>query len=196
MQFPLALFDSLRWWSELTNAQQLFYGIGIVAGVATVIQAVLGMFGMGHHDTPDLGHVDAGHDGGIFSVKPLTGFFLGFGWSGGIALEMGASLAVALAVGGGTGTAIMLMIVWMIRAIYALRSDGTRRIADAVGEVATVYVTLPPARAAGGQISVTVSGRKETLAALNTAEQPVASGEKVRVVGVVDSQTVLVEPLR
>ena len=32
---------------------------------------------------------------------------------------------------------------------------------------ATVYVTLPPNRAGGGQINVTVGGRLETLAALN-----------------------------
>ena len=44
-------------------------------------------------------------------------------------------------------------------------------------------------------MEVTVSGRLETLAALNAALRAIPSGEKVKVVGVVDTNTVLVEPL-
>ena len=89
----------------------------------------------------------------------------------------------------------MLALAWLIRAIYSMRTDGTREINDAIGAVGTVYVTLPPSRAAGGQINVTVSGRLETLSALNAALRAVPSGEKVKVVGVIDTNTVLVEPL-
>lgn len=183
------------WWNELTFAKQLFYGIGLLASLAAVVLAVLTFIGMEHHDVTDaVGGFDHG-GGGIFSIKPLTGFFLGFGWAGGIALDQGLSLLAALATALGAGGGLMVVVIGMIRAIYSVRSDGTARISDAVGAVGTVYVTLPAAKAQGGQITVTYSGRQHTVAALSAAEQPVPSGEKVKVVDVVDSRTLLVEKL-
>ena len=193
-----ALFDSFIWWTRLSTAQQFFYGIGIVAGIVTLVLALLTMVGLGHHDGDFSGHDGAGDhlDGSsLLSVKPITGFFLGFGWGGGIALDHGFSLAVAALIAMANGVVMMVALAWLIRAIYSLRTDGTRQIDDAIGAIGTVYVTLPPSRASGGQINVTVSGRLETLAALNAALRPVASGEKVKIVGVIDTNTVLVEPL-
>jgi hypothetical protein len=56
-------------------------------------------------------------------------------------------------------------------------------------------VTVPPDRQAGGQVTVHFRGRQETYMALNRSNRPISSGERVRVVEVLDSQTVLVEPL-
>jgi membrane protein implicated in regulation of membrane protease activity len=198
MSTPLALFESITWWARLTTAQQFFYGIGIIAGVLTLIMAVLALFGFDHHDADVTGVAHAGdhmEGSSLFSTKPLTGFFLAFGWVGGIALEAGASLTKATAIAFGSGTVVMLALAWVIRTIYSMRSDGTRQINDAIGAIATVYVTLPPGRASGGQVNVTVSGRLETLAALNAALRAIPSGEKVKVVGIIDTNTVLVEPL-
>lgn len=195
MAYPLALFESITWWTRLTTAEQLFFGIGIVAGIVTLLMAVLALFGFDHHGT-DFGDASDSLDGSsLFSTKPLTGFFLAFGWTGGIALQAGTSLTVATAIGFGSGFVVMIALAWLIRMIYGMRTDGTRRINDAIGAVGTVYVTLPPGRAPGGQINVTVSGRLETLAAHNAALRAIPSGEKVKVVGVIDTNTVLVEPL-
>lgn len=185
------------WWNELSLAKQLFYGIGLLAGLMSAILAVMAMIGMEHHDAVDaVGSADLGHGGGgIFSIKPLTGFFLGFGWAGGIAMDAGLSLIAALAVAMLAGAAIMGVVVAMIRTIYGMRSDGTVQVQKAVGAVGTVYVTVPARKAAGGQVTVNFSGRQETFAALSGAEQPIASGEKVRVVSLVDNRTVLVEAI-
>ncbi len=199
----LALIERLNgWWTELTLAKQFFYGIGLVAGLVSLVLMVLSMIGLDHDDAVDaIGAADAAgaHDGdsggGIFSVKPLTGFFLGFGWGGGLALDAGWSFYVALACALGAGGAIMAVIVLMFRAILAMRSDGTARIDDTVGAVGTVYLTLPAAKAAGGQVVVNFRGRQETYAALCVADRPVPSGDKVKVLAVVDARTLLVEPL-
>lgn len=194
----LALIDQVaRWWDELTLAKQLFYGIALTAGLVSLVLMVLAVFGMEHDDAVDAiasGGID--HDaGGIFSVKPLTGFFLGFGWIGGFAMERGAAIWLAVVLGLMAGAAMMAVIVFMFRAILAMRSDGTARIQDAVGSVGTVYLTLPPAKATGGQVTVTFRGRQETYGALQSGERPIASGEKVKVVSLIDARTVLVEPL-
>ena len=94
----LALLESFVWWIRLTPAQQLFYGIGIMAGLATLVMAGLALIGLDHHDVPDVS-VDHGGGTSLFSTKPLTGFFLGFGWGGGIAIDAGASVPVATVIG-------------------------------------------------------------------------------------------------
>ena len=189
-----ALFESFTWWAKLTNAQQFFYGIGIVAGVGTIIMGLLALIGLEHHDA-DIPHGDHLDGSSLLSTKPMTGFFLGFGWGGGIALDVGLSLTVATLIAFGSGVVLMLVIAWLIRTIYSMRSDGTRQINNAIGAIGTVYITLPASRASGGQINVTVGGRLETLSALNAGLRAVPSGEKVKVVGVVDTNTVIVEPL-
>lgn len=195
----LALIDQVtRWWDALTLAKQIFYGIALTAGLVSLILMVLAIFGLEHDDAVDAlasgGNID--HDGGgIFSVKPLTGFFLGFGWIGGFSLGRGAEVWVAVILGCLAGGAMMAVIVFMFRAILSIRSDGTARIEDTVGAVGTVYVPLPPTRAGGGQVTVTFRGRQETYAALQAGEKVIASGEKVKVVSLIDARTVLVEPL-
>jgi hypothetical protein len=193
----LALLNQVsQWWDELNLARQVFYGLGLLAGLMAVILAVLSMIGMEHHDAVDaIGTSDAGDGGGIFSIKPLTGFFLGFGWGGGLALDGGLGMMAAIAVAVLSGGALMAIIVVMFRAIYGMRSDGTVRIEDALHATGTVYVTLPPAKVSGGQVVVSFRGRQETFFALNAADRAIPGGERVKVIQIVDPRTVLVEPL-
>lgn len=185
------------WWTELGLARQFFYGIGMLSGLAALVMGILAFVGMDQSDAVEaIDAAGASHDGGgVFSTKPIVGFFLGFGWAGGVSLETGLPLLGAIAIAIVAGAIIMALIVLMIRTIYSLKSDGTVRIADAIGAIGTVYVTLPPAKAAGGQVVVQFRGRQETLAALNNTSREISSGDKVKVVAVVDQRTVLVEPL-
>lgn len=186
-----------NWWEGLNGARQMFYGMGLIAGFVALVLAVLSFIGMEHHDAADgIGSADMDHGGGgIFSIKPLTGFFLGFGWAGGMALDAGLPLIGAVAVACLAGGLVMGIILLMFRAIYAMRSDGTMRINDAIGAVGTVYIALPAKKGAGGQVVVNFNGRQETFAALNAADQPINSGNKVKVVSIIDGRTVLVESL-
>jgi membrane protein implicated in regulation of membrane protease activity len=182
------------WWDSLTTAKQLFYGIGLAAGAMSLVLAVLAVLGLDHDDAIDA--VGAGHDSdGIVSLKSITGFFLGFGLAGGMALDAGLSLIVAMLIACAAGAVVVGVMVAMYRAIRSMKSDGTMRVSDAVGAIGTVYITVPPQKAQGGQVVVNFSGRQETFAALSAAEHAIASGEKVRVISIVDTRTVMVEPL-
>ena len=61
----LALFESFTWWVRLTSAQQFFYGIGIAAGLVTLVLAVLSVFGLGDHDVRGRGDVVAARRGDV-----------------------------------------------------------------------------------------------------------------------------------
>ena len=190
------LASLLESWGGLTTAAQVYFSIGLLAGAVSLILGVMSAVGLEHHDVVDLPDTlgwDAG-GGGIVSVKPLTGFLLGFGWAGGIASSAGLGLVASVAVALGTGAAVMGLVVALLRLLLGMRSDGTVRIADAVDAPGTVYVGLPPSRQAGGQVTVHFRGRQETYQALNASDRAIPSGERVRVVQVLDGQTVLVEP--
>jgi hypothetical protein len=190
------LASLLESWGGLTTAAQVYFSIGLLAGAVSLVLGVMSAVGLEHHDVVDLPDTlgwDAG-GGGIFSVKPLTGFLLGFGWAGGIASSAGLGLVASVAVALGTGAAVMGLVVALLRLLLGMRSDGTVRIADAVDAPGTVYVGLPPSRQAGGQVTVHFRGRQETYQALNASDRAIPSGERVRVVAVLDGQTVLVEP--
>ena len=184
-------------WAALSATSQVFFAIGLLAGAVSLVLGVMSAVGLEHHDVVDLPDTigwDAG-GGGIFSVKPLTGFLLGFGWAGGIASASGLGILASVAVALGSGATVMGIVVALLRLILGMRSDGTVRIADALHAPGTVYVTLPPSRQAGGQVTVHFQGRQETFQALNASDRAIPSGERIRVVEVLDSQTVLVEPL-
>ena len=186
----------LDWWDALSLVKSVFYGIGIAAGGVALILALLSFIGLEHHDAVDgATDFDGSGGGGLFSIKPLTGFFLGLGWGGGLAMDAGLPGFVALLCGLAAGVALMASVIVMFRAILSMKSDGTVRIADTVGAVGTVYVTVPPTRAPGGQVTVTFNGRQETYAALQAGAVPLTGGAKVRVRELVDAHTVLVEPL-
>src|SRR5688572_22895745 len=103
----LAFIDQFGgWWNELTTAKQMFYGIGLLATLVTVVLVLLSVIGMDHHDGIDGAGFDAGGVG-IFSIKPLTGFFLAFGWVGGIALDNGLSLFAAIGCALVAGASVM-----------------------------------------------------------------------------------------
>jgi hypothetical protein len=191
----LALTEHIgSWWNELTVAKQLFYGIGLISAFLSVLLTILGVIGMDHHDVDGFHATDV-HGASAMSIKPITGFFLGFGWAGGIALDNGLSLFAAVGVALVSGFAVMGVILAMLRAIYSMKSDGTMQVKGAVGAVGTVYITIPARKGAGGQVVVNFSGRQETFSALSGAESPIASGEKVKIVSIIDGRTVLVESL-
>jgi hypothetical protein len=193
---PLALIQTaLDWWSALSFAKSVYYGIGICAGLVALVLALLSFIGLEHHDAADALDASDGGGGGIFSIKPLTGFFLGFGWVGGLAMDAGLSSLAAGLCGLGAGGSIMAVIVLMFRLIMGMKSDGTARIEDAVGAVGTVYVSLPANRAPGGQVTVSFKNRQETYEAFALDDAAIPSGTKIRVRECIDRRTVRVEPL-
>jgi hypothetical protein len=174
------------WWESQALARQVFLAIAILASLATVLMLILSLIGADHHDGLDA-------DGSFFSVKPITGFFLGFGWAGAIALSEGGSVLVGTLAGIATGGLMMAATYGLFRMLLRLKTDGTVRFADAVGAIGTVYLTIPPAGQTGGQINVTFGNRNETVAALQKGDAAIPAGEKVRVTGLVDRATLIVE---
>jgi hypothetical protein len=189
----LAVVNGLfNWWSELTMAKQLFFGIGSLAGFVVLILALLAIVGL---DSPhDFDHPDA-DGGGLFTVKPVIGFFLCFGWIGGWMIDVTGSVPLATLIAFVAGFIAMAAIAALLKAVYSMQSDGTLKMANVVGCIGTVYVTIPGKSASGGQVIVGMDGRTVTLGALFAGEDSLPADTKVRVTALLDPQTVQIEKL-
>jgi len=182
------------WWSTLNLPLQVFYATGILAGVCLIFEVVMTLFGFHHHDALE---ATAGHsDGlGVLSVRTITGFFFGFGWSGVIAMKAGHGLIAAILIAVAVGAAFLVGIYLLMRALFSLRSDGTLNYENAIGQIATVYVTIPSDFRGGGQVEVLIQGRLQTINSLTRHPRPLAPQMRVKVIGLVDRGTLEVEPL-
>lgn len=183
------------WWENLNFELQIFYGIAIVSLAALFFQVIMSVvFGMEHGaDVPDVGDHDSGM--GIFSVRGVTAFFTGFGWTGVVCTKQGLVLPVTLAIAFAVGSGLMIGIFLMMRAFMRLQSNGNLDYGNAVGQLGTVYVTIPPVQRSGGQVETMIQGRLVTAEALQKGSQPLQPGTKVKIVERIGSSTLIVEPL-
>ena len=170
----------------------VFYSIAIIASLVLVVQIILAAFGFDDIDSVDL---DVGNGLSFLSLRSLTGFFGGFGWTGVIMLENEASLGAAIAAGVVAGLLLMVSIAYLMKLIYSLGESGTIDFRNAVGQVGTVYMRVPASQSGPGQVRVMVQGRLTMVSAFTNAAEPIPAEKKIRVTAMVDSRTVLVEPL-
>jgi hypothetical protein len=184
-----------NWWENLNFELQIFYAIAIIALIALFFQVIMSVvFGMEHGaDVANVGDHDSGM--GIFSVRGVTAFFTGFGWTGVVCTKQGLGLPVTLAIAFVVGSGLMIGIFLMMRAFMRLQSNGNIDYGNAVGQLGTVYVTIPPVQRSGGQVETMIQGRLVTAEALQKGSQPLQPGTKVKVVERIGSSTLIVEPL-
>jgi hypothetical protein len=184
-----------NWWENLNFELQMFYAIAIIALIALFFQVIMSVvFGMEHGvDVANVGDHDSGM--GIFSVRGVTAFFTGFGWTGVVCTKQGLGLPVTLAIAFVVGSGLMIAIFLMMRAFMRLQSNGNIDYGNAVGQLGTVYVTIPPVQRSGGQVETMIQGRLVTAEALQKGSQPLQPGTKVKVVERIGSSTLIVEPL-
>ena len=184
-----------NWWENLNFELQIFYAIAVIALIALFFQVIMSVvFGMEHGaDVANVGDHDSGM--GIFSVRGVTAFFTGFGWTGVVCTKQSLGLPVTLAIAFVVGSGLMIAIFLMMRAFMRLQSNGNIDYGNAVGQLGTVYVTIPPVQRSGGQVETMIQGRLVTVEALQKGSQPLQPGTKVNVVARIGSSTLIVEPL-
>ena len=184
------------WWNSLLIEKQIFYAIGLFSLAVLLLQILLTLIGVGHHDADFSGHGDHDTGIGVLTVRTVTAFFVGFGWTGAIMLNRGYSMTVAIAAGTATGVVFLLATAFLIRNLLRLQSGGGNvDYNNAIGTVRTVYVTIPAAEAGGGQIELMLQGRLMMAEAYTKAAWNLKPNSKAKVVALIGQSTLLVEPL-
>jgi hypothetical protein len=184
------------WWNSLLIEKQIFYAIGLFSLAVLLLQILLTLVGVGHHDADFSGHGDHDTGIGLLTVRTVTAFFVGFGWTGAIMLNRGYSMTAAISAGTATGVVFLLATAFLIRNLLRLQSGGGNiDYTNAIGLVGTVYTTIPAAEAGGGQIELEIQGRLMMAEAYTKAVWNLKPNSKARVIALIGRSTLLVEPL-
>lgn len=161
-----------------TTPRGVFCSIAWVSTLLAFGTFALSLFGGadGDADVPD------GADTGVFSMRAVVGFFLGFGWGGYMSLAAGMATMAAAGIAFVVGLVMFLLVAVLMRAIYGLRSDGTISPESLVGLRGSVYVTIPPAGQPGGQVQLAHPNQLLTIAAVQMGDSPLPVQSRVVVV--------------
>lgn len=192
-------FPSLSsWWAALGLELQFFYTIGIISTFIVLIQALLLLVGVGSDvDVDDAGDLDDASDGlRMLSIRTIVAFLMGFGWAGVIALKSGIGLTISVVLAVLIGLIFMAGIFFLLRTLYSLGDSGTLDYRNAIGETATVYLPIPANESGPGEVEVMVQGRLQFVKAYTPADRKLTGRTHVLVIGLMDDQTLLVEPLQ
>jgi membrane protein implicated in regulation of membrane protease activity len=208
----------VAWWSSLQMAEQVFYLIGMLATAILLVQLVLNLIGLGMHDAdmsgPDGGDIDGADAGdvsggdfehpdlpahssglGMISFRTVLAFMVGFGWSGALSIESGLSILPALLLAVLAGTVFMVVVYWLMKAIYRLSDSGNVDFRNAAGRTGTVYIPIPAMGVGSGQVQVSVQDRLREIPAVTDGDEALKTGTAIRVVKVLDGGTVVVRRL-
>jgi membrane protein implicated in regulation of membrane protease activity len=197
----------MEWWSSLKLAEQSFYAIALLSSAVMAVQLLLSLIGLGAdgHDlgvgTEVPGGVDVDHPDmeahssglGMLSVKTITAFLVGFGWTGAVLTGYGWTILLAILGATAVGGAFMVLVFWLMRSIYRLSETGTVDERNAEGKAGTAYLPVPPKRSGTGQVQVIVQGRTREIPCLTDDERGIPTGTPVRVTKVLEGGTALVE---
>ncbi len=190
-----------QWWQELTNTEQVFWGIALIFSVLFVIQFVLSLIGLDFdHDADfdmstdtDSGGYSVDADFTILSVRSIIAFFTFFGWAGVISLNNGASTLAALGLASVSGFSAMLVVGYMLYLFSKLSQSGNIDINEALFNTGEVYLNIPSNREGQGKVHLKIRGSLREVDAV-TEGQTIPTGASVRVVEVLHDNLLLVEP--
>ena len=166
------MFD---WLKSLSGLEIAYFIIACIGTVALLIQIVMMLIGAGGEadadfdtDTDGDGSLDTHTDTGVslFTVKGLTAFFAIGGWTGMLMLSYNVGLAMTVPVSVVAGLAAYFIVWALIRLVLKLQEDGTLNYASAIGQTATVYVSIPASRTGRGKITLVLQGRYTELDAV------------------------------
>ena len=168
--------------------------LGAAGGAILSIQMVLMLIGFdGDSDFDADGDFDGGSDGmGLLSIRGIASFLTFFGLVGWYGLENGWSAGKSSLVGLAAGSAMMLLVAFIMTQYRKLASQGNIDPANAVGTTASVYLKIPGNNAGRGKITVSIQNRTHEYQA-TTKGRELPTGSEVRVVRMITENTFEVE---
>jgi membrane protein implicated in regulation of membrane protease activity len=200
----------------------LFLLCAVVGGTILICQFVLTLVGLGGEHGFDLSHdvahdfvMDSGHDGGgdegsghdaghqhgsswvfaAISFRTLVAAITFFGLIGSAAQQARQPVGVQLLLALAAGIGAMYGVHWLITSIGRLGQDATLRTKNALGQEGTVYVPIAGDKEQSGKIQLKVQNRLVEFEAITGVRERLATGTKVRVIGMAGN-VLEVEPVK
>lgn len=141
------------------------------------------------------------HDGGnpadfgnlkFLTLQTIVTFTTVFGWVAIVCVSAKLAVPISMLIALVCGLAMMFVVAKMVQASAKLAEDGTLNLKNALGETATVYLTVPPKGEGEGKVTMQLQGRFCEIDAVNAGAVPLATGTQVLVTDVL-GDTLVVE---
>ncbi len=181
----------------LTNLYWILAVIGTTLFGLRMSLMLLGGFIDFHHDDGHHGHThDTSSSLKIITLHSLSGFCMMFGWAGLAASEqLGLSNGYSLLIACISGFVVMICAAFLFKCAQKLEASGAHfAIQQTLGKTGMVYHAIP---AHGlGKIHINVHGITRELLAQSLTNESIESFEAIKVINIIDQETVLVVLLR
>jgi len=208
----------IDWWNGLTTLNQVFYVIATFFSVIFIWQLISALVGLagGEGDLDaDMGaDVDLdgdmdfdgleGHSVGeaadslaafrILSIRAVLAFGTLFSWAASLYLNVGKSVSTSLLYAILWGLAGGVIVTILVRWLRGLAETGNPQLRTCVGARGMVYMDIPGG-AGQGKVRVPVSGVISMVRARALGGDEMEAGTPVRVVRMLDANTVEVQPI-
>lgn len=148
-------------------------------------------------DLPDGGPM---HDGGnpadfgtlkFLTLQTIVTFLTVFGWVSIACVSGGMSPVLGIVLGMVCGLVMMFIVAKLVQMSAKLAEDGTLNLKNAIGETATVYLTIPAKGGGEGKVTMQLQGRFCEIDAVNAGEKPLETGTQVLVTDVLGDSLVV-----
>lgn len=174
--------------------EMIYWATAVVATVVFVIQTLMLFVGFDADADFSGGDADFDADGiSLVSVKTISCFLLGFGWTGAILTRAVDNAALVAGIAIAVGFAFMLIIVFLLKQVLRLSRDNSFSTKYVVDSIAEVYLRIPGGDEPG-KIIVSYEGSAHELLAFS--DSPIATGAKVNVTKAIDESSVYVTNLK
>ena len=193
------------WWAELSPIMKILWSVTLTASLVFVIQSILTFVGADADtnfdtdvdlsaDGSDLSNIEGGSN--LYTFRNFVNFILGFGWSAILLQGSIKSTALLILVSALIGVALVAAVMYLFKWLAGMQQSGNIDIAQsAKGCEGKVYLTIPAAESGEGKVQITISGAVREYNAVTDSEEPLKTGTPIRVVDVVNANTVIVEQI-
>ncbi len=193
------------WWAGLSLVMKILWGVTLTATLVFIIQSILTFLGADADsdfdvdvdtsaDGSDLSNIDGGSN--LYTFRNFVNFILGFGWSAILLQDSVPSVALRMVLSVLIGVALVVAVMYMFKWLYSMQQSGNINLEkSARGCEGKVYLTIPAARSGEGKVQITIAGAVREYNAITESEQALRTGAPIRVVDVVNANTLLVEEI-
>ena len=190
------------WFSGLSLAMKILWGVTLSASLVFIIQSIMTFIGLGGDADIDAGGLDADVDSAgadpsmnLYTFRNLVNFLLGFGWTAIALSNKIESTALLLLISIAVGLVLVFAVMMLFKWLWGMQESGNIDVYEsAVGTQGKVYLTIPSERKGEGKVQISINNSIREYNAVTDGEE-IKTGVDIKVVEVVNSNTLLVEPL-
>ena len=189
------------WWAALSPIMKILWGVTLADSLVFIIISILAFLGADTDtdfdvefsaDGTDISNIEGGSN--LYTFRNVVNFILGFGWSAILLRESITSIPLLIIVSVLVGAALVAAVMYLFKWLAGMQQSGNIDVSNsAKGCEGTVYLTIPAARSGEGKVQITISEAVREYNVVTESETPLKTGTPIRVVDVVNANTVLVE---